>query len=159
MATLIAIKKPASIPFTLKAYEKMKADAVKLEKGRGAILVRLQTAREMGDLSENGAYKAAKFELRTTDRELRRLGYLIKYGRVTKSKHEGTIDFGSKATIELNDKKHTFMMVSVHESDPKKHKLSVESPIGKAIMGKKVGDKVTVSAPAGEVTYTVVDIE
>ena len=151
-------QKPKSIPFTQLAYQKMEKKFADLTEERTKILVRLQTAREMGDLSENGAYKYAKFELGNTDRELRRLTHLLKYGKVTKNKKTGKVDFGSKITLQKDGVQTTFTMVNHHESNPQKQKLSTDSPIGKAVMGKKVGDKITVTAPAGETTYTLTKI-
>ena len=148
-------KKPNPIPFTRKAYSKMQQDQKDLQKERGEILIRLQTAREMGDLSENGAYTAAKFELGGTDRKLRQLAYQLKVGVITESKNDNTVDFGSKVTLKINDTETSFLLVSDRESDPKQNKLSIQSPIGQAVLGKKLGDKVTVLAPAGKTTYTI----
>ena len=137
----------------------MKKRFAGLTEERKQILVRLQTAREMGDLSENGAYKYAKFELGNTDRELKHLTHLLRYGQVTKSKKTGKVDFGSQITLEKDGHQTKFTMVSAHESDPQKQKLSTASPIGRAVMGKKVNDQVTVAAPAGATTYKIIDIK
>lgn len=153
------IKKPKNIQFTKVGYEKMEKEFKTLTEERKKILVRLQTAREMGDLSENGAYTAARFELGKTDRRLRRLKYLLQYGKVVEAKHKGSIDFGSKVTLEKDKKQLTFTLVNKYESDPKKQQLSTDSPFGKAVLGKKSGDKVSVTAPAGNITYTIVKVE
>lgn len=151
--------KPQPIPFTQEAFQKMETKFADLTEERKQIVVRLQTAREMGDLSENGAYKYAKFELGNTDRELRRLTHLIRYGQITKSQNNGVVDFGSTVTLGEGKTVSSFTMVSAHESDPQKHKLSIDSPLGQAVMGKKVGDQITVSAPAGKTTYKLIKIE
>ncbi len=150
--------KPAPIPFTQAGYSQLTADLERYSEERKEVLIRLQTAREMGDLSENGAYHAAKFELGRIDRELRRLTHLLRYGKVTATGSGGVIDFGARVTLDDGTQKRTFLMVSGYESDPGKQKLSIHSPLGKAIIGHKVGDKVTVTAPAGPLAYTIIRI-
>ncbi len=152
-------KAPKKIQFTKVGFEKIKTEHKSLSDGRPAILVSLQKAREMGDLSENGAYTAARLKLGSTDRRLRHLSNLMRYGVVKETKNRGSIDFGSQVTLENEKNQMTFMLVNKFESDPLKQKLSTNSPFGKAVLGKKVGDKVKVSAPAGTVNYTVVRVE
>lgn len=151
--------KSPKIPFTKEAFDKMISDVEELETKRKEILIRLQAAREMGDLSENGAYQGARFELTTTDRELRRLAYLIKNGEVSKAHDCNHVGFGCKVLLDNGSQKLTFTMVSGYESDPLKRKLSVQSPLGKAIVGRKKGEKVTVEAPGGKIDYTIVNID
>jgi len=153
------LPKPVPIRLTQAGMDETKAEHAKLAKTREEILVRLQTAREMGDLSENGAYKYAKMELRDTDRRMRHLLKLMTYGVVVKSAGTGIIDFGSWVTIETNGKTFKYQLVSGYESDPALKKLSVYSPIGKAILRKKAGEKVEVEVPAGTVTYLIVKVE
>lgn len=148
-------KQLPSFEFTKAGFDKMRADHNRLEKERAEILIRLQAAREMGDLSENGAYKAARFELSSTDRQLRKLKYLIQFGHVSNKKNSDKADFGSNITLKHGSELFKFMLVSSFESDPKKSKLSVESPIGKAVLYKKVGDVIEVSAPAGKISYVI----
>lgn len=130
-----------------------------LSEKRKSAVVALRTAREMGDLSENGAYKAARFELTTIDRELRRLVYLLQMGEIVEPKNNGIVDFGSKITLTDGKNQMTFTLVSGYESDPAHMRLSVYSPMGKAVLGKKVGEKVIVYAPAGQIIYTISNIE
>lgn len=151
--------KPEPIRMTQAGLDEAREEHSKLSKEREEILVRLQTAREMGDLSENGAYKYAKQELRDTDRRLRHLNKLLRFGVVTESSHSGRVDFGSKVTLNNGNMDMYFEMVSGYESDPGMKKLSVYSPIGKAILGRKSGDSVDVTVPAGVVTYRIVKVE
>lgn len=149
--------KPASIPFTKDGYQKVLDEIGKLEANRTEVLVRLQLAREMGDLSENGAYKAARWELSGIDRRLRELNRLKLYGEVESTTNQsGVVAFGSEVHIK-NDSGQviTFTLVNEFESDPSKKRLSVNSPIGMALLGKKTGDHVTVEAPNGKQTYTI----
>ncbi len=148
-----------SIPFTKEAYEKLKAEQHRLTKLREEVVIRLTTAREMGDLSENGAYRYAKQELGDIGRQMRHINYQLKFGHVvTKTSSDGVINFGSTVTIENQDRSITFMLVSEFESNPTENKLSTSSPIGMAVVGKKIGDVVTILLPAGEVQYTITKI-
>lgn len=151
--------RPKKIPFTKEGFQKVKLDFLSLTEKRKSVVISLQTAREMGDLSENGAYKAARFELSATDRKLRRLKYLLRFGIVTDIKNNGSVDFGRLVSVDDGTKRLTFTLVGSFESDPAKQKLSIASPLGKALLGKKVGDRVVVTAPIGQTVYTVTEIK
>lgn len=122
---------------------------------REIVLVSLQRAREMGDLSENGAYTSAKFELGNVDRELRKLEFNLKYGEVIEANQSGVVGFGSRVTVELAGKQYSYLLVSSEESDPKEMKLSIDSPVGKALLGHKAGDKVSVVMPGRMIEYVI----
>ena len=151
--------KPKPIQFTQEGYDKNQKEFDKLTEERKDILVRLQTAREMGDLSENGAYKYAKFELRRTDGRLRHLTRLLRYGIIVKTKNQPLVSFGTTVTLDNGTTKQEFKIVSGYESDPTKNKLSLYSPIGKAIKNKKAGDQVEVKTPSGKTAYTITEIK
>jgi len=148
-------KKPRPILLTQEKYSQSQIEHKKLTQERGEILLRLQTAREMGDLSENGAYTAARSELRDTDRKLRHLDRLLRWGKVVKNKPDGTVNFDSQVTLEKDQKQFSYHLVSGFESDPLKGKLSIYSPLGKNIIGKKQGDKITVKTLNGPMDYTI----
>ncbi len=151
--------KPPVIFLTQQGIDEARTEHERLEKYREEVLIRLQLAREMGDLSENGAYKAARSELGDTDRRLRKLKYLLRFGQVPTVASGGVVGFGSTVSINHNGQVSTFQIVSEHESDPIQKKLSDTSPIGSALMGKRVGDTVVVNAPAGPMTYVIESIE
>jgi len=146
------------IPFTAEAYENLQKEFDRLTNERKEVMIRLQTAREMGDLSENGAYIYAKFELGSLNRQLAQTRHLLKNGFVVKKTLGNTVQFGCSVTVTSNKKEITFLIVSMHESNLAEHKLSTESPIGSALLGKKVGDTVKVQVPNGEVQYTILKI-
>ena len=133
------------IPFTSDGYKKLQEKQAELTKKREEVVVRLQAAREMGDLSENGAYKAARFELSDTDRELRRLAYLLKDGQVISPRHDGIVGLGNTVTVK-NDagKVFSYLIVGTYEADPLKGKVSVESPMGMGLQGKRINEIVEV---------------
>lgn len=148
------------IPFTADAYQKLQSEFDRLSEEREQLLVRLQTAREMGDLSENGAYKYAKIELGNVNRRLRELKHLLQHGHVVqKQANPETVQFGCTVTLRQGKRTLTYMIVSQHESNPQQGKLSTDSPIGQALFGKKKGDTVTVNAPAGLLEYMITEIE
>jgi transcription elongation factor GreA len=151
---------PPRIPFTHEAYEKLQQDFDRLTEERKEIMIRLKTAREMGDLSENGAYIYAKFELGSVGRQLRELRHLLDNGDVIQKKAgSSTVQFGCSVTVRKEHEEITYQMVSMHESNLLAKKLSIESPLGKALLDKKVGDTVSVETPRGNTTYTILKIE
>ncbi len=120
---------------------------------------RLADARDLGDLSENSEYAAAKQDLAFIDGRIAELEEIIHGAKVITSHSKGQVDVGCKVTIHVNGKQDVFSLVGEWEADPMQKKISHESPLGKALMGKKVGDKVEVEAPAGKVLYKILQIE
>lgn len=145
--------------FTKEGYEKLQKDFADFKEKRKEVVIRLSRAREMGDLSENGAYKAAKFEVGSIDRDLRRLKFLLSVGEVVETTNKEFVDFGCVVTLDDGTKQFSFTLVEGLESDPRQHKLSVGSPIGRAIVGKRIGDTLVVTAPLGKTTYTIVALK
>lgn len=148
-----------TIPLTQSAFDEKQTELNRLIKLRKEVMERLKVAREMGDLSENGAYHSAKFELGSIGRQMRTLKHVLSNAYIAQTPNTSTAAFGKTITLFSNDKKLTFLLVSQHESDISANKLSMESPIGKAILGKSVGDKVIVKTPKGEVKYVVEEIK
>lgn len=148
------------IPLSKAKYMELQAELKRLLQERAETMQRLQTAREMGDLSENGAYKYAKFELGNIGRALRKVHHLLDNGVITeKQLNNGTVGFGCSVTLDTGKKHVTYTLVSEHESDPTQRKISLESPIGQALVGKREGDAIKVQAPAGVIEYTVLKVE
>jgi transcription elongation factor GreA len=145
--------------FTKVGFEKINKRFQFLTDKRPEAVNRLQIARELGDLSENGAYKAARFEVSSIDRELRHLTRLIQNAQIVESTQKDFVDFGSVITLESGKDKLSFTLVGKYEADPVNKQLSTYSPIGRAVLGKRLGDKITVNAPSGEITYTVIEIK
>jgi len=153
------MKKPDPVPFTREGYDALAKRRDELITKREEVLISLQRAREMGDLSENGAYTAAKFELGNVDRELRRVEFNIKYGVVKEASGSDKIEFGSRVTVELNGKEFSYTLVGSSESDPKKAMISIDSPIGQALLGKRVNEKAVVVMPDRRIEYIVRKVE
>ncbi len=125
------------------------------------IIERVANAREQGDLSENADYHSARDEQAITQARINEIEEILFRAKVvTNKKGVATIGMGSTVNIKIKGKGKamTVTLVGEFEADPEAGKISVVSPIGKALMGKKKGDSVSVKAPAGEVTYEIVEI-
>ena len=152
------------IPMTKEGYEKLKQELdriVKVERPKN--IREIEEARAHGDLSENAEYHAAKERQGHLDAKKRELEYKLAHAQiidVSKLSNEEVV-FG--ATVSLGDcdsgdiKKYT--LVGQEEADLKKGKISVQSPVGKALIGHKVGDVVTIKTPAKIVEYEIQEIE
>lgn len=128
---------------------------------RPDVLARVSQARSMGDLSENAEYVAAREELSFIDGRIDELEELIKQAILIHDSHakgNHIVKLGSTVTVNVKGKKEVFMVVGEWEADPNEKKISHESPLGKALIGKKIGEKVEVEAPAGKVAYTIVSV-
>lgn len=135
-----------------------------LKKRRPEIVERVSEARNQGDLSENAEYVAAREELSFIDGRIDELEELIKQANIIhesqrKQNSLNIVKLGSKVTLHVDGKKEVFMVVGEWEADPTEKKISHESPLGKALIGKKTGEKVEVDAPAGKILYTVLSVE
>jgi len=146
-----------SISFTQKGFEDLKKEKETLALQRKDAVIDLRKAREMGDLSENGYYKAARFKLTSIDRQIRMVTMLLREASVPLVVKKDTIDIGCQVTIDDGKERKEYYLVGGYESNPGEGKLSVISPIGKALVGKKSGDTIHIVSPQGNRTLTVVE--
>ncbi len=147
------------IPFTKRGYKELKKKLKKTISKRPEAVKQLARGREMGDLSENGLYKAAKQELRDLDREIRNLKFLVKYGREFIPKSDSTVQIGHKIIVESEAGAKEFFIVGEYEADPTQNKISNRSPIGHSLMGKIIDEKIIINTPRGKKIYTIKSIE
>lgn len=147
------------IQFTKEGYENVKKEHAQLTAQRVGAVQELSTARDMGDRSENAAYKSARWKLSSIDKRLRHLKNLIKYGEIVEKEFNGKADIGSHVTLSDGKDTHEYTLVGGFESDIMKGKLSINSPIGKALMGKKAGETIIVNIPSGMAAYKIIDIK
>lgn len=129
---------------------------------RPKLVDRLAFARTQGDLSENSDYTNAKEELDFLDGRISELEEVLKTATVVSDDNFSNGDgvgVGTKVTVKVNDQEHIFHIVGEWEADPMQKKISHESPLGQALMGKKVGETVEVEAPAGKILYEIIEIE
>lgn len=130
-----------------------------LNKKRPAAVTRLAAARDLGDLSENSEYTAAREDLAFLDGRISELEEIIREAKIVAKTVKGKIDLGCKVTLHFNGKKEIFTIVGEWEANPQEKKISHASPLGLALLGKKVGEKVEVEAPVGKLIYTIIEIE
>lgn len=122
---------------------------------------RVAKAREFGDLSENAEYHSAKEDLAALEGRIEELKDIIARVTVVDIKKAGDteVGIGSLVSVEVNGGKHEFSIVGEWEADPAAKKISHESPLGSALIGKKKGDTVEVEAPAGKVIYVINEVK
>jgi len=139
--------------------EKMKAELryLKLEK-RQEIAARIEKAKELGDLSENADYTEAKEEYSFTEGRIVDLNDAVMRAVVIEAGGNDAVRLGGRVRVSVNGREKDFQIVGSTEADPIQGLISNESPIGRALIGKKVGDTAEVSAPSGVVRYNIVSI-
>jgi transcription elongation factor GreA len=127
---------------------------------RQKIALIIKEAKEQGDLSENAEYTEAKRQQSDNERRIMELEGIIRTSQVASfDKGSNVVQMGSKVTVKFNGDEYTFNIVGSNEADPISFKISNESPIGKALMGRKSGDKTMVQTPSGEKEYKIVEVK
>lgn len=129
-------------------------------KKRPKAVERLSKARAMGDLSENSEYTAAKEELAFIEGRIQEIEEILKNASIIEiNTAEQIVQIGSTVIVENNNEKKQFQIVGEFEADPLNNKLSNNSPIGQALIGKKIGDQIEINVPAGKKIYKIIDIK
>lgn len=146
------------IRFTKEGYEKLKQEYNELLEQRPVAIEDLKKARELGDLSENGYYKAARSKLSFLDSRLQMLTMYLKTAVIVDGDNSGLVDIGSVVTLSDGKSRKTYNIVGDLEADPAQGKLSLLSPIGKAIAKRYAGSEIRIETPRGEVTYKIVSV-
>jgi len=149
---------------TAEGYEKLKQEIDYLSNDkRREVAERIRIAREFGDIAENAEYDDAKNEQAHLEARIARLEERLRDARVIQKKEikSGEVSIGTKVRLRDIDANQTieYHIVGSAEADPTEGKLSNESPVGKAIMGRKKGEVVEVSAPRGALKYKILDIK
>lgn len=148
-----------TLNFTSEGLLKVKKEYEDLLVSRKPAVDQLRTAREMGDLSENAAYKVARQKLSSIDSRIRRLAMIIKNAKVKEEQFSGKVIFGTTVTLFSGGKESVYRIVGGFETDPSLGKLSEQSPLGKVLMGKREGETVEIYVPAGKISYKILKIE
>jgi transcription elongation factor GreA len=129
---------------------------------RTALARRLREAVSQGDLSENADYHKAKEDQGFLEGRIQELEYLLKNAIIVES-HTGerdTVDIGARVTVQEEDyDPEVYWLVGAKEADSRNRKISNESPVGRALMGKHVGDTVTIETPGGQMQLKILKIE
>jgi len=127
---------------------------------RREVAERLKNAKEFGDLSENSEYTEAKEEQEHVERRIFELDEILKQASVIKEGGQAEqVRMGSTVNVRFGETIVTYRVVGSDETRPEEGKISNESPLGTALLGKRVGDSFSVRTPSGERAYTVMKIE
>ncbi len=126
---------------------------------RQEIAQSIKEAKEQGDLSENAEYSEAKRNQNENESRIGEIEALLKDSVVaTKHRKSDYVEIGSELVVKIGTKEMIFHIVGSNEVDPAQGKISHESPLGAAFMGKKKGDKIEIQAPAGKIKYEIVSV-
>lgn len=125
------------------------------------IAKRIDDARQMGDLSENAEYHAAREEMAWTQSRVNEIQYLLSNAEIisTAQGQGSTISIGSTIVVESKNGKKEYVIVGAQEADPTAGKISNESPLGNAFLGKKRGEKIKVQLPSGVLEYKILEVK
>lgn len=141
---------------TESGQRELERELEELKSRRGEIADKIAAARDFGDLSENAEYDAAREAQGLLETRITEIETILQNASIIKAGNSSTVVLGSTVELEANGKTVVYTVVGPVEADPLEGKVSNESPIGQALMGKAVGDTVTISTPKGELAYAVV---
>ena len=130
-----------------------------MEIKRPAVAKRIKSARDLGDTSENAEYASAREEQAFVEGKISELQDILKRAKVTAAVTDGSVYVGARVVVHIDGDEEEFFIVGAPEANPVEKKISHESPLGKALLGKKVGDKIDVDAPVGKLIYTILKVE
>lgn len=137
----------------------LETELTSLKARRGEIADKIAEARDFGDLSENAEYDSAREEQALTESRIAEIEDILSNAEIIKaSAGSDSVQVGSRVELTVNRKKVVYVIVGPVEADPVEGKISNESPIGQALLGKKVGDTVTIETPKGSVSYNITAI-
>lgn len=141
---------------TESGQRELEQELEELKSRRGEIADKIAAARDFGDLSENAEYDAAREAQGLLETRITEIETILQNASIIQVGASSTVVLGSTVELEANGKTVVYTVVGPVEADPLEGKVSNESPIGQALMGKAVGDTVTINTPKGELAYTVV---
>jgi transcription elongation factor GreA len=148
---------------TAEGKTRLKAELEELKgPARNELAKRLRAAIQMGDLSENADYHKAKEDQAFLEGRIQEMEYLLKNATIIEDtdRPKGQVAVGATVTVQEEDfEPETYYLVGAKEADPRNGRISNESPIGRALIGNKVGDVVSVQTPGGELRLKILKIE
>jgi transcription elongation factor GreA len=138
----------------------LKAELAELVSQRGEVAEKIKSAREFGDLTENAEYATARQEQERSENRISEIEHILQNVEIIKKpKGDSKVRLGSEVKLKSTDgKSKTYSVVGTVEADPSEGKISDESPIGQALLGKKVGESVDIVTPVETTSYKVVSI-
>ena len=144
---------------TTKGKKELETELEQLKGRRGAIADKIAEARDYGDLSENAEYDAAREEQGLVESRIAEIEDILLNADVIKATKSSKVVLGSKVELKNGKKTIVYTVVGPVEANPIEGKISNESPIGLALFGQKVGEKVAVQTPQGKISYEIVSIQ
>ena len=152
---------PKTVSLTKVGKEKLEQELLELKKTkRPEVIERIRRAKDFGDLSENAEYEDARNEQSFIEGKIQEIEYILKYADIVSGNgHKGVAELGSRVKIDLDGEKVEYELVGSTEADPSSGKISIESPIGSAIAGKKAGESTLANTPGGELKIKVLKVE
>lgn len=141
--------------FTKTGFDHLKKEHETLKAQRPQAVEELARARSLGDLKENGFYHGAKAKLRAIDSKLERIAQMFSVAIVVAEKATDVVSIGTIVSVYDGKSAQKFTIVGDTEANPSVGNISQNSPIGKALLGKKIGDTVVITIPSGQKTYTI----
>jgi transcription elongation factor GreA len=150
------------VPMLAEGYEKLTADLQALRQERPKIVDAIEEARAHGDLSENAEYHAAKERQGQVEAQIAEIEDRVSRAQIIDpaSLSGDKVVFGATVTVlDDNDKKQRYQIVGMTEADARQGRISYDSPLGRALIGKTVGEEVEVTVPSGDRFYQVKKIE
>lgn len=150
------MKKMYSI--TVEGKNELELELKALISRRGEVAAKIAEARDFGDLSENAEYDVAREEQGIVETRITEIEDILKNAEIIKSGNKSHVSIGSKVELQTSGKKVTYTVVGPVEADPLEGRISNESPIGHALINKKLGDNVTITTPKGSIEYEIVSI-
>ncbi len=138
--------------------KELEAELTELKGRRGAIADKIAEARDYGDLSENAEYDSAREEQGLVESRIAEIEDILLNATIIPATKSSSIKLGSKVELKTGKKTVTYHVVGPVEADPLNGKISNESPIGLALIGKKIGDTATITTPKGDIDYEVVKV-
>lgn len=143
---------------TKEGITELESELAGLVSQRSEVAERIKTAREFGDLSENAEYQSARQDQEKLEARIGEIEHILQNVEVIeKPKEDGKVQLGSTVVLK-NGTTKKFQVVGTVEADPLEGKISDESPLGQAVLGKKVGDEVEIKTPAETAIYKIVEI-
>lgn len=158
---VIHMKKEKEIYLTSEGFLKLEEELDHLKKvERPEVIEAIKEARALGDLSENAEYSSARERQGKLEARIKEIEYTLEHATIIENNNDGKVRVGSVITIKYleDDEDEEYSIVGTNEADPFENKISNESPIAQAVMGKKVGDKVSVESPNGSFDIEIVKV-
>lgn len=138
--------------------KELESELAELKGRRGSIADKIAEARDYGDLSENAEYDAAREEQGLVESRIAEIEDILLNAEIITASRSSSVKLGSKVELKTGKKTVVYHVVGPVEADPMEGKISNESPIGVALMGKKIGDTAVIKTPKGEIKYEVAKV-